>query len=722
MGLSSNKIKEMDSKQLYDMLLPIINEIYESFKYISINEEEYNNLVLKIIDDSKSNYDGNETYIDFINKKIRFKLSEITNNLMSNPETSFNILNNYINQNFSNVTSFNIALDYFKKLSSFLEPYNFIPNVDLLVKLINNNSKLNIIVRYLFEKYNFSIKYDNLNIYSDNLLSSLIDTYCMINNIDINELNFDNEEINNLPDSVTMYMNEIKKIPLLTIEEEQDLAKKTAEGDKLARDKLINSNLRLVINIAKKYVGRGLSFLDLIEEGNIGLIKAVDKFDYSKGFKFSTYASWWIRHNIYIALVTKARNIRIPVNKYKKVVDLKKIISYLEDKLNRTPTIGEIASEMKISVQEASKLYNLQIDTISINSFVSDEEDSELEIFIPSDIDTPEDVAIYKNLQEQVNSLLEKCNLTLNEKEVLKLRFGLKDKNPMALEKIGEKLNISRQRVKQIEERALYKIRNCEQISDFAIYMDNPDKSIKNIKDSRENYYDYINSYKNKLNATKIEIKENKIKRENEQKKMPRLRSIYEYFSDYTKEQIDEMLSKLIDKDKELLKLRYGEDLNNPINKGLTREQTNRFYGTLIPKMKRLLSNSTGKRNTITKVNIEEYTLNETNKDNLITQKNKTNDITKEDYKKILDLLKTPSFVQLVNSLSEKEAIIILLNLGFVDGKCFDTKSIAEFFGMEQTEVRNIIKNVLLVYKDKINNFLDEVKNEQKENTLTKSY
>ena len=260
-------------------------------------------------------------------------------------------------------------------------------------------------------------------------------------------------------DPVKIYLKEIGNYPLLSMDEEVELAKKIAEGDQYATDRLTESNLRLVVSIAKKYVGRGLSFLDLIQEGNLGLIKAVDKFDYSKGYKFSTYATWWIRQAITRSIADQSRTIRIPVHMSEVINKAYRISRSLLQELGREPTEEEIAKEMNLPVEKVREIMKISADPISLDTPIGEEDDSHLGDFIKDDtIMGPEDAAAYTMLQDQIQKLL--TTLSEREQRVLILRFGLLDGRTRTLEEVGKEFNVTRERIRQIEAKALRKLRH----------------------------------------------------------------------------------------------------------------------------------------------------------------------------------------------------------------------------------------------------------------------
>ena len=271
-------------------------------------------------------------------------------------------------------------------------------------------------------------------------------------------------------DPVRMYLREIGKIPLLTFDEELNLAKRILEGDEEAKQKLAESNLRLVVSIAKKYVGRGMLFLDLIQEGNMGLIKAVEKFDYTKGFKFSTYATWWIRQAITRAIADQARTIRIPVHMVETINKLIRTSRNLLQQMGREPTPEEIAKEMEIPVEKVVEIQKIAQDPVSLETPIGEEEDSHLGDFIQDeDSPAPHDAASYTLLKEQLEEVMN--TLTPREAKVLKLRFGLEDGKFRTLEEVGKEFNVTRERIRQIEAKALRKLRHPSRSKKLRDYM-----------------------------------------------------------------------------------------------------------------------------------------------------------------------------------------------------------------------------------------------------------
>ena len=275
----------------------------------------------------------------------------------------------------------------------------------------------------------------------------------------------------NIDDHVKMYLKEIGKVPLLDPTEEIELAKRMAEGDQEAKKRLSEANLRLVVSIAKRYVGRGMLFLDLIQEGNLGLIKAVEKFNYTKGYKFSTYATWWIRQAITRAIADQARTIRIPVHMVETINKLIRVSRQLLQELGREPTPEEISKELNMSPEKVREIMKIAQEPVSLETPIGEEEDSHLGDFIPDDdAPAPSESASYVLLKEQLLEVL--STLTPREEKVLKLRFGLEDGRARTLEEVGKRFDVTRERIRQIEAKALRKLRHPSRSKKLKDYLD----------------------------------------------------------------------------------------------------------------------------------------------------------------------------------------------------------------------------------------------------------
>lgn len=301
-----------------------------------------------------------------------------------------------------------------------------------------------------------------------------IDILGNLNDVELDESDID---ISNLPDGISiddpvrMYLKEIGKVPLLSADQEIELAKRMEQGDQEAKKKLAEANLRLVVSIAKRYVGRGMLFLDLIQEGNLGLIKAVEKFDYTKGYKFSTYATWWIRQAITRAIADQARTIRIPVHMVETINKLMRVSRQLLQDLGRDPQPEEIAKRMEMPVAKVREIMKISQEPVSLETPIGEEEDSHLGDFIPDeDIPVPAEAAAFTLLKEQLIEVLD--TLTEREQKVLRLRFGLDDGRARTLEEVGKEFSVTRERIRQIEAKALRKLRHPSRSKKLKDYLE----------------------------------------------------------------------------------------------------------------------------------------------------------------------------------------------------------------------------------------------------------
>lgn len=292
-----------------------------------------------------------------------------------------------------------------------------------------------------------------------------------VEDVDVEKLDLSVPDGISIEDPVRMYLKEIGKVPLLTAEEEVDLAKRMADGDESAKKRLAEANLRLVVSIAKRYVGRGMLFLDLIQEGNLGLIKAVEKFDYHKGFKFSTYATWWIRQAITRAIADQARTIRIPVHMVETINKLIRVSRQLLQELGREPTPEEIAQELDMPVERVREIQKISQEPVSLETPIGEEEDSHLGDFIQDDnVPVPAEAAAQTLLKEQLDEVLD--TLTDREQKVLRLRFGMNDGRARTLEEVGKEFDVTRERIRQIEAKALRKLRHPSRSRKLRDYLD----------------------------------------------------------------------------------------------------------------------------------------------------------------------------------------------------------------------------------------------------------
>ena len=329
-----------------------------------------------------------------------------------------------------------------------------------------NNEQMDLIFEYLE-----SNGVDVLRVTEDDALLDNEDMHMEEDEVDLENIDLSVPEGVSIEDPVRMYLKEIGKVPLLSAEEEIELAKRMENGDQAAKKRLAEANLRLVVSIAKRYVGRGMLFLDLIQEGNLGLIKAVEKFDYTKGYKFSTYATWWIRQAITRAIADQARTIRIPVHMVETINKLIRVSRQLLQELGREPTPEEIAEEMNMPVERVREILKISQEPVSLETPIGEEEDSHLGDFIQDDnVPVPAEAAALTLLKEQLVEVL--STLTEREQKVLRLRFGLDDGRARTLEEVGKEFSVTRERIRQIEAKALRKLRHPSRSRKLKDYLD----------------------------------------------------------------------------------------------------------------------------------------------------------------------------------------------------------------------------------------------------------
>ncbi len=484
MSIHKNDLSTMSSKSIYDLILPLVEELYSEFP--SVSESEYLETVLNEIAIAKEEYKEEQPFEEYIVNRIKKAMTE--NNSVDH-DAILQRMNNYIKRKAKDINDSNTAIKFLKKMITFMNRNRIPLEPGFIIELIENNHNFHHLIELIVHNYSEYIKQGKIDqVIEDDTIILIIETYCSIENIEIEEPEDENEIIDRegLTDYVKVYLQEIGRYPLLGPEEERELAYKIIQGDEKAKQKMIESNLRLVISIAKYYVGRGLPFLDVIQEGNLGLMKAVEKFDPTKGYKLSTYATWWIRQNIKRALADKGRTIRIPVHKYEKLTIFKRIYQQLEAKLNRAPTVEELAEAMKVTPEEIVEYFSIQDYTLSLNAMVGEESETELGEFIGTAEDTPEDLVLEGSLSQEVMKVLEKCPLTAQEREIIILRYGLLDEEPMTLELISQRYNCTREWIRQKEASAIRKIAMSEYAKELIEYMPFPERAEKHLKELRK--------------------------------------------------------------------------------------------------------------------------------------------------------------------------------------------------------------------------------------------
>lgn len=684
MKLGLDQIKKLNTKEIAESLTVEIDKIYSSISYIGMNKKAFYELVQKEITKSKKDYSGNIDYIEYIKNKIQQELIKQIIKMLSNSDTAIKIINNYSNLYLNHATTHSTAIKNIMRLDKLFEIYSYIPDPDTLMKLLDSNKTISSSVTIIFNKYKNDIISGHLEeVFDNNTIIQLIEAYCIMNNIEIKEApeseKDETTEENSYETSndLRLYLQEIGKIPLLTPEEEKYLAQRIVEGDMTARKKFIEGNLRLVVSVAKRYIGSSLAILDLIQEGNTGLILAVDRFDVKRNTKFSTYAISWIRQSITRSIADKGRNIRIPSHLYYKMLSYRKIESELACELHRKPTIEEIAKRMGISLSQAKTIAESQDDTLSINYTTEESEDNNIEEVIPSPDDEPETISFNNSMQREIKRLIEVTPLTDKEKKVIKLRFGLDGERTLTLEEVGKIIGVTRERTRQIEEKALYKLREPKKVKSLAEYTGNPAEALERVITLRRNYHDKPGK-STKTSAT-IESP------------LPEVLNVEDYFKYNTKEQLDIVISQLPQIEQSLITIMFLGDLSK-----VTDQDKNTIYRVIIPKMQRMLAEEDKRMLIKTPLDIYQNlvielltrTVNEIMNYEYQCQK----DVTKDDYNKVLLLLKKPEFAHLVEVLSPEQAVTIILKLGCLDKRYFSGKSIAKFLKVDELQVEYNIK------------------------------
>lgn len=497
-----NKAKTDDDylKKLYGKLTKVINAFDNKYGFVFSDKSKEESFLMGALKESLNDYDYvrndfESFFKTFINRKIvdRIRLNIDNKDYKFIDRYIINLYNKYGND---------IRLIYY--LCQFIDEIN---DVDLIVFCAKNNIIKNVLVAYI-KGGEINLK-DIPNKWQTTTTLLLINFYC-----DMNNINYVNQEIEEIDDkldsSERRYLNEISKIPLLTPEETKELIIKIKQGDETARKKIIESNLRFVVYLAKKYINRGISFLDLVQEGNIGLMKAIDKFDPSKGLKLSTYSSFWIKEQINRLILNTSRNIRIPIHKQENYGKYIRVNNKLSNELGRNPTFEELAYEMGCSVEEVKEYNNIIKDTVSLNTLVGEDNDTELENFIAYEDESINNFVNKEFLKKIIN--FSKSKLSLREVYILELRYGLYDGTCWSLNKVATEFGITFQRVKQIEGKALKKLRQIlitnEEFSEhFRISQENDNKKTTGKK---LDFYDRVILFLNTKDMSKYE--NNKLK------------------------------------------------------------------------------------------------------------------------------------------------------------------------------------------------------------------
>lgn len=462
-------------------------KLYPQYNFLGLTNEEFLTIATQELNQNPpTSYQSTEEEIYLAQAELALQtfFDTIVQKQLTNPNTALSLTSNYIDLNTKSLNSYPEAITTLNKLSTLWKKYNFLPEPSFLIELINKNPKLNQSLKLVVKKE------DNHNL--DANLKILIDTYRLEDKAQpfpqedyLSSTNINTYEETDL---FTSYLNDLPQRPLLTKEEERNLVMRIQKGEQEAKNTLIENNLRLVIYLSKKYVNQGLPLLDLIQEGNIGLIKAIDTYDINKNYRFATYAFYSIQTSILDALYTQGRMIRLPNEIRRNLIMLEKAQTQLYSKLRREPTIGELAFQTDFSSSKVKKLLKLKDDCLSLDSSAFPAEDKELCLheIIADPNSFFEDDLVFKDMQKQVRNFLDNSILTDRERAILKMRNGFYNNTIISLESIGTLYGISRERVRQIEATAYQKIRRSPGISDLQVYKNNPIQPKKKVKSRKD--------------------------------------------------------------------------------------------------------------------------------------------------------------------------------------------------------------------------------------------
>ena len=569
MKITLEELKAKSIDELYDLLLSTFNKLYKAYEYLSLNDEEKEKLFRDTIEYIKKYYSEQEDFNDYFKKIIKNKLKFIIKDKLDGPD-SLKILNAYINKNISEKNDYNLCLRSINKIDRFFTDHEYMASPEIIESLLQDNKNLYKSVEIIFNENKIEIIAGKADMVFNNLLLiELLEIYCSINEIKITELDDSNlydKESGDLTDHLKLYLHEIGGISLLNELEEKVYAKeikdirskkledRTPEEQikyKQVRDKFTDANLRLVVNIAKRYVGRGLQLLDLIQEGSIGLIKAVDKFDVEKGYKFSTYATWWIRQAITRGIEDKARGVRLPVHKVHSLNRYAKRRDELKSKYEYDISYNEIAKELNIPYEVVVKNEKLLLETVSLNAPVGEEEDSELGDYVSDSNINTEEEALDTTLKELLEQLKDDAKLTDQQKQVLKYRF----EDGLTLEAVGKIFNVTRERIRQIEAKAIKELRKCRKTDAFAVYTQNPEESLKKLKQLRKDCYRKNNSTSNVYPGS------NKSNNPNGNT----LKTLDQFVEGFDKDTVKAVFQSLTEEQRELFYKRFGQGLDEAI-------------------------------------------------------------------------------------------------------------------------------------------------------------
>ncbi len=535
----------MTEKELSNKLENLIDVMYSKYLDSGITKRQYSEIVKNTLV-YLANNNSQKYHVDFIQKMAEINFTFISDIFIKN--------------NFKTEMNYQICFQNISNLATFYQKIKYKPSLYEIINLIKTDKTLSDNIKVIVDKNLEKIKSDGIeSIIDDEHVYILITAYLEVHEIKVNEISekeiYDSLRNDNSisTDLVKEYMKQLDK-PILTKEQEYELGLKTMKGDINAINKLVEHNLKLVIYVAKRYIGQGIQFLDLIQEGNLGLIKAAQRFDATKGYRFSTYATWWIRQAIVRAIDNNSRTIRVPVYLSNSINKMNRVKKQLTLELNREPSLEELADNLEMPVEKLKELYLLSQDTISLDMKASDEDDTELQDFIASDINSEEE-AINSLFSDEIKSIIDIAGLTLREKEIICYRFGFYGGKAMSLSDVSKIYGVTRERIRQLEAKAMRKLRRPYLMR----------------KLSEDNQLD-SNSYKLKV-AKKTE---------------PAYFFSLPLIARYSKEEVLSSLKNLSFNEIKVIKILFGKDLSKPIDYS-KKEYCSIFYNLIYPKMPNII-------------------------------------------------------------------------------------------------------------------------------------
>lgn len=710
---------------------PVITKVRKEYYFIDIDEHIIDTIAIDTIKMLSKKYNFNEIDLrDTFKKEYIENLDEYIKSITDSNEISKNMLTKYIEKTARRRKSTLENIKVLYAICDFALKYNLNLVFEDYECFINGNSELKEMLCDIVKANSDLIKSDKIDTYITNEIAlEFIQAYCYMNGIVFEDDAFDDDEIikkllkyqknsEYSDDTLKQYINSIKA-PILTAQEEKELFIRLSKGDSFAREIIVERNLRLVLKVANRYKKNNMDFLDIVQDGNIGLLTAVNRFDYTRGTKFSTYAMWWIRQEITRAIGDRSRIIRIPIHYYEKIKALTYKQNLFISQNGREPTIEETAEMMDTTVKHVEEMYRYLTNAVSLNVHIGEEEESELGDIIESDEITPEEDYLRSEIYEQLKEMFELCNLSDKEIFVLKHRFGLDNFEVLTLEQVGKKLHVTRERVRQIQAKAMRKLKCSRFASKLKCYLSEypviDDKYTQENCASAKKLLNRSNARKTKSKATVGGMSTQPL-------------TLLELLSYYSKDDILKAMEYLTSNERKLVTDRFGEDLDcvYEVNNWEFAAK-NIFHNNILPKIKKILCkvilNNDTKNKVIysqpSKINTERTSIEKTSIDIKNENINGEGEFEMQtDCNKVIGAINTISMNNMLSSLEAKELTIISLRLGLFNNKAYSSSEIAKILNISEIDVINITKKVLLAYRKSINDYIGETMNDDNERLI----